>query len=197
MCTIRPILFLVSFLIFVNLAHSSGTQFVHVTGHYSDADLSKGSGPTSLPRAYLYDAKDDLVPPEKWPSELAEVKEHIGDAYCCVSDTDKPSQGNEPPADCLKVVYGTDITKNFVGLMDATGRPIHIRDLPKRKWLLIEYAATWCAPCVIEGKALTTFFSTSKHASDYVWITVDVTRMIEAKAAVKAANNDPKTSEVL
>jgi hypothetical protein len=37
--------------------------------------------------------------------------------------------------------------------------------------------------------ALNEFFKTSEHASDYVWITLDVTRMIEAKPAAKAAKN--------
>src|SRR5271170_7680066 len=115
-------LLLAPLLIGANLAQSVNSQFIHLTGHFSDEDLAKGASPTSLPRTYLYDAQNHLVPPEKWPAELAEAKKHIGDA-----------------ADCVKVAYGTDIAANFAGLMDAKGRPIQIRDLPKHKWLLIEY----------------------------------------------------------
>ncbi len=177
------ILFLVLFMICSHVARSAGEPVVHLIGHYSDADLAKGASPSTLPRTYLYDANNQLVPPENWPAELAEVKKHTGDAYCCVSDNEKPDQGKEPMTDCIRVVYGTDFAASFAGLMDSAGRPIEMQDLPRRKWLLIEYAATWCAPCLIEAKALNAFFSYSKHASDYVWITLDVTRMIEAKAA--------------
>src|SRR5271166_5493166 len=126
------ILFLAIFAICSHVARSAGDPFVHLIGHYSDADLAKGASPTTLPRTYLYDANNQLVSPENWPAELAEVKKHIGDAYCCVSDDKKPDQGKEPPADCVRVVYGTDVAANFVGLTDSVGRPIQMHDLPRR-----------------------------------------------------------------
>jgi hypothetical protein len=75
------------------------------------------------------------------------------------------------------------------GLIDTTGKPIRITDVPPHKWLLVVYAAAWCAPCTKEAAALERYFSTSEHASDYVWVTLDVSRMLDAKAAVNAAKN--------
>jgi thiol:disulfide interchange protein len=54
---------------------------------------------------------------------------------------------------------------------------------------MLIYAANWCAPCLKEAMAFSEFFRDSKHASDYVWLTLDVTRMLEANAAAKAAKN--------
>jgi AhpC/TSA family len=170
------------------VGHASELQFVHLTGHYSDADLVKGAAPKLLPMTFLYDANNNLVPREQWPADLAEVKKHIGNGYCCVSDT-KPEKDNKPPADCVKAVFGTDIAANFKGLMDSAANPIQLRDVPTHKWLLVVYAATWCAPCLKEAKALNEFFRDSKHTADYVWLTLDVTRMLEAKDAARAAKN--------
>lgn len=83
----------------------------------------------------------------------------------------------------------TDIEANFKGLKNSAGGPIGLNDIPKHRWLLVVYSAAWCAPCLKEAMALNQFFKASDHASDYVWITLDVTRMIEAKAAAKAARN--------
>jgi AhpC/TSA family len=170
------------------IGRASDLQFVHFTGHYSDADLVEGAAPKLLPMTFLYDASNNLVPIEQWSADLAGVKKHIGNGYCCVSDK-KPEKDNEPPADCIKAVFGTDIAANFKGLMDSVGNPLQMRDIPKHKWLLVVYAANWCAPCLKEAKALNEFFHESEHASDYVWLTLDVTRMLEAKAAAKTANN--------
>jgi AhpC/TSA family len=169
-------------------ACASTHQFVHLTGHYSDEDLVKGAAPKLLPMTFLYDANNSLVPADQWPEDLAEVKKHIGNGYCCVSEN-KPEKEGEPPADCVRAVFGTDIKANFKGLKDSAGNAIRIRDVPKHQWLLVVYAAAWCAPCLKEAMALNEFFKTSEHASDYVWITLDVTRMIEAKAAAKAAKS--------
>jgi hypothetical protein len=167
--------------------HASDTHFAHLTGHYSDADLVKGAAPKLLPMTFLYDANNNLVPVEQWPEDLAEVKKHFGNGYCCVSEN-KPEKDNEPPADCVRAIFGTDMAANFKGLMDSAGRPIHMHDVPRHKWLLVVYAATWCAPCLKEANALNAFFKTSTHSSDYVWLTLDVTRMLEAKAAARQIN---------
>jgi hypothetical protein len=179
---------LVSAVAFTSGSHASTSQFVHLTGHYSDEDLVKGAAPKLLPMTFLYDANNNLVPVEQWPADLAEVKKHVGNGYCCVSEN-KPEKENEPPADCVRAVFGTDIQANFKGLKDPSGNPIGLGQVPKHKWLLVVYAAAWCAPCLKEASALDEFFKASSHASDYVWITLDVTRMLEAKAAVREARN--------
>ena len=180
--------FLLTAASFAASSHASDAQFVHLAGHYSDADLVKGAAPKLLPMTFLYDANNNLVPKEQWPADLVEVKKQVGNGYCCVSEN-KPAKNNEPPADCVKAVFGTDMAANFKGLMDAAGNPIQMRDIPKHRWLLVVYAATWCAPCLKEAAALNAFFKDSDHATDYVWLSLDVTRMLEAKAAARAANN--------
>jgi hypothetical protein len=179
---------LASAIAYAPFGHASPTQFVHLTGHYSDEDLVKGAAPKLLPVTFLYDAHNNLVPADRWPAELADVKKHVGNGYCCVSEN-KPEKEGEPPADCVRAVFGTDVNANFKGLKDSAGNVIRIRDVPKHQWLLVVYAAAWCAPCLKEAMALNEFFKTSEHASNYVWVTLDVTRMIEAKAAAKAAKN--------
>jgi hypothetical protein len=179
---------LVSAVAFTSGSRASTSQFVHLTGHYSDEDLVKGAAPKLLPMTFLYDANDNLVPVEQWPADLAEVKKHVGNGYCCVSEN-KPEKANESPSDCVRAVFGTDIQANFKGLKDPGGNPIGLGQVPKHKWLLVVYAAAWCAPCLKEASALDEFFKASSHASDYVWITLDVTRMLEAKAAAREARN--------
>jgi len=178
--TISTFLFL-----YPNAVSAADPQFVHLTGHYSDEDLVKGAAPHSLPMTFLYDADDHLVPVDQWPADLAKMKKHVSDGYCCVSDS-KPAHAGEPPADCIKLVFGTDAAANFKGLMDASGKPILKSDIPAHKWLLVVYGATWCAPCLKEAAALKEFFATSPHANQYVWVTLDVTRMIQAQSAAKA-----------
>lgn len=179
---------LVSAFAFTRGGYASTLQFVHLTGHYSDEDLVKGAAPKLLPMTFLYDANNILVPADQWPADLAEVKKHVGKGYCCVSEN-KPEQENEPPADCVKAVFGTDIAANFKGLKNSAGSPIGLHDVPKHKWLLVVYSAAWCAPCLKEATALNEFFKSDKHASDYVWVTLDVSRMIEAKTAARAAKD--------
>jgi peroxiredoxin len=70
--------------------------------------------------------------------------------------------------------------------MDSSGKPILKADIPPDKWLLVVYSAAWCAPCVKEAAALKAFFATERHADQNVWVTLDVTRMIEAKSLTKA-----------
>jgi hypothetical protein len=78
---------------------------------------------------FLYDTNNNLVPADQWPAELADVKKHVGNGYCCVSEN-KPSKENEPPADCVKAVFGTDIKANFIGLKDSAESPIGLGDVP-------------------------------------------------------------------
>ena len=92
----------------------------------------------------------------------------MGDGYFCVSDKAHPSLGNEPPADCVRVVYGSDMAANFKGLMDAAGKALTVGGIPNHKWLLVEYSAAWCAPCKLEGQTLADFFRSDPHAGDYV-----------------------------
>ena len=165
-----------------SLASADGQVF-HLTGHYSDRRLAN-YGRLTLPRVFLYDSHNKLVPDERWPAELAGVRKQKGDAYCCVSESRDPNPGSEPPKNCKRIVYGTNVAADFKDLMNATEDAIRIGDLPAHKWMLVEYAAAWCPPCVIEGKALHKFFTAAKDGSDYVWVTVDMTRI----TAVQAAN---------
>jgi|ERR1700678_2184868 hypothetical protein len=96
--------FLLTAASFAASSHASDAQFVHLAGHYSDADLVKGAAPKLLPMTFLYDANNNLVPKEQWPADLVEVKKQVGNGYCCVSEN-KPAKNNEPPADCVKAVF--------------------------------------------------------------------------------------------
>ncbi|MDB5970808.1 MAG: hypothetical protein JWQ90_3258 [Hydrocarboniphaga sp.] len=149
----------------------------HLLGHFSDAQLG-AIGSFSLPRTFVYDAGGKMLQPEAWPADLAEVKKTLGDAYCCVDD----GKGS-----CVPIPYGEYIGENFAGLMDATQKPITLAALPRHRWLLVEYSASWCAPCVEETKALTRYFSSSKDAGQYVWLTIDMSRLIEAQDAARKA----------
>src|ERR1700723_3919205 len=136
--------FLLTAASFAPSRHPSGAQFVALAGHCSDADLVKGAAPRLLPMTFLYDANNNLVPKEQWPPDLAEVKKQVGNGYCCVSEN-KPAKNNEPPPDCVKAVFGTDMAANFKGLMDAAGNPIQMRDIPNDLWFHPQYAATMSA----------------------------------------------------
>lgn len=149
----------------------------HLQGHYRDAQLGAITS-FSLPRTFLYDASGKLLQPDAWPADLADVKKTLGDAYCCVDD------GKDQ---CVPIPYGEQVGNNFDGLLDAAQKPITLAGLPKHRWLLVEYSANWCAPCVEERKALQRYFATSKHAGDYVWLSIDMSRLIEAQEAAKKA----------
>jgi hypothetical protein len=151
----------------------------HVIGHYSDDDLAH-YGALTLPRTLLYDAKHRLIPADQWPRELAHVRQYMGDAFCCVSQDQPPPTA--PPADCVKILYGEQIASNFTGLLDATGKPISLGQFAPRKYLLVEYAATWCAPCRLEGQAIERFFESSPNAPDFIWVTIDMTRIAEVQS---------------
>lgn len=172
-------LILASYLTMNNSSKATQTAS-RLSGHYSDAQLAAVKGMT-LPRTFLYSKENRLIPKEDWPAELAEVKKNGGDAYCCVSESDAPAKSDGPPENCVKIVYGTDIAENFKGLLKANGSPLTMQTLPPHKWLLVEYFATWCPPCVEERKALSAFFNSSKNASDYIWLSIDMSQMIDAK----------------
>jgi thiol-disulfide isomerase/thioredoxin len=154
-----------------------------IEAHFTDAHLA-GFKSMTLPRTFLYDANNVLIPQENWPTELAGLKEHVGAAYCCVSDLPQSAEQKGPPADCQRIIYGQNIVENFTGLRDQSNKPVLLANLPTHKHLLVEYFATWCSPCLTERKALTAFFATPV-AKDYVWLAIDVTRLPEAKEAAK------------
>lgn len=165
-------------------AAEKGSPEPSLVGTYPDEQLA-GIGSFTLPRTVLYDGSGELIPQEEWPVELEAVQSHAGDAYCCVSETPLPPGHEGPPPDCEKIVYGTDVLENFEGLLDPAGHPIAYDGLPPHDYLLVEYYATWCPPCVAERKALEAFFGNAAHAGDYLWVAIDVTRLPEAKEAAK------------
>lgn len=158
----------------------------HLVGTYSDAQLAAIKSLT-LPRIFLYNSSGALIAQESWPAELGDFKKHAGDAFCCVSEG-PPSPGNSgPPEDCQRVVYGTDVRENFRGLLNSSGQAIDYELLPQRKYLLVEYYATWCQPCVVGRESLEAFFSSASQATDYLWVSIDMSRLAEARKAAKAA----------
>jgi len=154
------------------------------TGIYSDEQLA-GITSFSLPRTFLYDRSGALITQEHWPSELREFKRHAGEGFCCVSDTPSPPGSSGPPPDCKIIVYGTDVRESFKGLLSLSGQAITYESLPKHKYLLVEYYATWCAPCVAGRKSLESFFSSASRAKDYVWVTIDMSRLQDVQQAKK------------
>lgn len=155
-----------------------------IEGTYSDGQLA-GVGTFTLPRTFLYDRTGELIPHEQWPTELAEVRRHAGEAFCCVSKTPAKPGGSGPPPDCEIVVYGTDVQESFEGLLDASGRGIAYEALPEHQYLLVEYYASWCQPCVAGRRALEAFFATSA-AEHYLWLSIDMSRLPEAQAAAES-----------
>jgi hypothetical protein len=167
-------------------APSAGSKDRRIAGTYSDEQLA-GTKSLTLPRVFLYDSSGTLIAQEHWPTELKDFKKHAGDAFCCVSDTPAPPGSSGPPPDCKVIVYGTDVRESFKGLLDPSGRAIAYESLPKHKYLLVEYYATWCAPCIVGRKSLEAFFSSASQAKDYLWVSIDMSRLPEARNAAKQA----------
>lgn len=161
-----------------------GSSRGHITGTYSDQQLASVKSLT-LPRVFLYDNHGVLIAQDHWPPELRGFKEHAGDAFCCVSDKPAPPGSSGPPPDCKVIVYGTEVRANFNGLLDPSGGPVSYESLPKHKYLLVEYYATWCQPCVAGRKALDTFFSSPTRFKDYLWVSIDMSRLPEVQGAAR------------
>ena len=168
---------------------AADSPVVHVVGHYSDKQLEE-THILQLPRTFLYDAKNQLVPDDQWPAELADVRNHRGKGDCCLS-YDKNPNPSGPPEACAKTVYETEVGANFVGLIDVKGAPIGMQNIPPHKWLLVEYGASWCTPCVVEQKLLKQLFASARNPSEYAWVTIDMTRLIEVKDSAKKAKSEP------
>jgi hypothetical protein len=176
---------LICFFAFTSLpAFSAESPVAHIVGHYSDKQLEEVRT-LILPRIFLYDSKDQLVPDEQWPPELAEVKKHKGDGRCCLTYYKTPGGG--PPPECANPLFGNE-GANWSGLTDNKGTKIDLQTAPLHKWLIVEYAATWCAPCVVQEKQLNKVLASIKNASDYAWITIDMTKVTDVKDALKKAN---------
>jgi hypothetical protein len=159
-----------------------------ITGTYSDEQLAKTKVLT-LPRTFLYDRSGALIPQERWPTELKDFQKHAGDAFCCVSEDPLPPGSSGPPADCKIIVYGADVRENFNGLLSPSGQTIAYELLPPHKYLLVEYYASWCQPCVVGRKSLETFFSSASQAKDYLWESIDMSRLPEARKAAQQAKS--------
>lgn len=150
-------------------------------GSYSDAQLVAVKRLT-LPRVHLYDKRGRLIERAKWPAALDTVKKNAGEAFCCVSDKPAPPGHVGPPPDCKIIVYGADVSEHFDGLRTTAGTPIRYQDLPPHKYLIVDYFADWCAPCIPARRALEAFLVTPA-GTDYIVLVVDFSRLPKAREA--------------
>lgn len=131
----------------------------------------------TFPRVLVYDSNGNLIEKSKWPEELKEIEKNSGEAYCCISDNQTSS--GEPPEDCKKIIYGENIASHFNGLVSlSTGEPIYQKNMPKSEYLIVEYYAEWCAPCLGARKSLERFFN-SESSNKYTALIIDFTKMQE------------------
>jgi len=164
-------------------AHSADQPVLHIKGHYSDNRL-KEVHTLILPRIFLYDANNHLVPDGQWPTELASFRKHkIDDEHCCLAYYKTPDGG--PPTECATWMNYDSKGASWAGLMDANGAKVDLKTIPAHKWLVVEYAASWCAPCVVQEQHLNKVFATLKNASEYAWITIDMTKVPNLKDALR------------
>ena len=140
----------------------------------------------TLPRTFLYDSMGVLVERERWPDEFVDVKRDAGDAFCCVSDSPPVPGSSGWPPDCKIITYGQDVHENFNGLLDSSDQPIQYGSIPQSKFLLVEYFALWCPPCLTERRALDALFRDEEVAKKIVWLSIDMTGLIEAQSSAKA-----------
>jgi hypothetical protein len=157
-------------------ASAAPREFV---GAYSDEQLVALKGLT-FPRLHLYNQAGKLVDQKHWPRELRLVKKHAGEAFCCVSDKPAPPGSLGPPPDCKRIVYGEDVSAHFAGLLTTSGSLIRYSDLPRHKYLVVEYFADWCSPCIPARRALESFLK-SPSGKDYVAVVVDFSRLPKAQ----------------
>jgi thiol-disulfide isomerase/thioredoxin len=145
-----------------------------------DLPQMKAMKSLTFPRVLVYGANGKLIERDSWPVELAELKRAAGDAFCCVSDKPSPPGWIGPPPDCKIVVYGEKVEEHFVGLKASDGRPINYAELPAHKLLIVEYYASWCAPCIPARKALQAYLGTPA-AQDTIALVVDFTNLAPGK----------------
>jgi hypothetical protein len=126
----------------------------------------------TFPRVLLYDRKGMLIDKAKWPGDLSAVRASAGDAFCCVSDEPPQPEGAGPPPDCKTIVYGEDINEHFQGLTDLAKHPLTRAQLPPHVFLIVEYFASWCSPCIGSRKALEQFMASPKSRG-YASLIVD------------------------
>jgi len=126
----------------------------------------------TFPRVLLYDQAGKLVDKANWPGVLSSVRVSAGDAFCCVSDGPPQPEGAGPPPDCKAIVYGENINEHFQGLIDSAKRPLTRAQLPPHKFLIVEYYASWCSPCLASRKALEEFMASPK-SHGYTSLVVD------------------------
>lgn len=150
-----------------------------VVGTYDDKRLWQVKNLT-FPRILLYTDTGLLVARESWPKELNSLRSQAGDAFCCISDKPSPPGHLGPPPDCKVVVYGADIDEHFEGLRTAQGTPITRRGLPPHRHLIVEYYASWCAPCKPAREALLALLD-SPNGRDVVALVVDFSRRVPGK----------------
>ena len=147
-------------------------------GTYALSTMKAMKGLT-FPRVLLYNSSRQLVPRDSWPAALNAVKAVAGDAFCCVSDKPTPPGHLGPPPDCRVVVYGENLAEHFQGLQDQHGNPLTYGDLPAHEYLIVEYHAAWCAPCIPARKALETFLA-SPGGRSYAALVIDFTKLATA-----------------
>ena len=155
------------------LAFSAGKPLL--VGTYDVAQMKAMKGLT-FPRVLVYGSEGKLIDRTLWPPALNELKAAAGDAFCCVSDKPSPPGWNGPPPDCKIVVYGENVEEHFVGLKSPDGKPISYGNLPPHRQLIVEYYASWCAPCLPARKALQSFLATPA-AVDTLALVVDFTKL--------------------
>lgn len=140
----------------------------------------KSIKPLTLPRLHLYDANGKLVDRSDWPKELSSLKATAGDAFCCISDSPSPPGHQGPPPNCKKIVYGENRDEHFKDLFGKDHRPITFGSMPKHSYLLVEYFADWCSPCLSTRRELEKFLSSSS-ADGYATLVIDFSKLAPAK----------------
>lgn len=146
-----------------------------LVGAYDVPQMKAMKGLT-FPRVLVYDSAGKLIGRDSWPAALAALKQAAGDAFCCVSDKPSPPGWKGPPPDCKVVVYGEKVEEHFVGLKASDASPIRYAELPAHDYLIVEYYASWCAPCIPARKELQAFLATPAAASA-VALVVDFTKL--------------------